>query len=103
MSSESIQQCKRLLGRSRFPLTPFFTMYLHLYADRVEVGTFRGTRTQCERIARQVQQLPVTPVLAAETGYSPSQLAVLRDMADSQEAAFLAGLEAGLIAEPAHA
>jgi hypothetical protein len=76
-------------------------MFLHLYSSRLEVGTFRGTRHQCERIARQVQQLPVTPVLAAETGYSPSQLAVLRAMADDQEAAFLADLEAGLIAEPA--
>jgi hypothetical protein len=76
-------------------------MFLHLYSSRLEVGTFRGTRDACERIARQVQQLPVTPVLAAETGYSPSQLAVLHAMADDQEAAFLADLEAGLIAEPA--
>jgi hypothetical protein len=78
-------------------------MILHLYSGRLEVGTFRGPRHQCERIARQVQRLPVTPVLAAETGYSPSQLAVLHAMADSQEAAFLADLEAGLITEPVHA
>jgi hypothetical protein len=77
-------------------------MILHLYSDRLEVGTFRGTRSQCERIARQVRRLaPMTPVLAPETGYSPSQLAVLHAMADSQEASFLAALEAGLVPEPA--
>jgi hypothetical protein len=78
-------------------------MILHLYSGRLEVGAFRGTRHQCERIARRVQQLPVTPVLAPETGYSRSQLAVLHAMADSQEGAFLADLEAGLVTEPAHA
>lgn len=79
-------------------------MFLHLYAGRLQdwelrqpiaFATFRGTRHQCERIARQAQKLAaVTPVLAAETGYSPSQLTVLHAIADDQEATFLADIEA---------
>jgi hypothetical protein len=72
-------------------------MFLHLYSSRLEVGAFCGTRRQCERIARQVQHLPLTPVFA--TGYSSRQAAVLHAIADSQEAEFLAALEAGTFAE----
>jgi len=73
-------------------------MFLSVYSGRTEIGPFRGTASQCRRIAAIAKAMaPCNPVLAPEPSYSPSQLAVLNAIADQQETEFLADLTAGLI------